>query len=106
LRLYVVCHNRSHAKIYTSSAAQIRSQLPYAFELQCPSCGNRDIYHNYEVFAEEEPTKVPVGAILGGILGAIIAGPIGALGGAILAGGVGAGADNADRQAVERFNSS
>ena len=76
------------------------------FELQCPSCGNRDFYYNYEVFAEIEPSKAPVGAIIGGLLGAIIAGPIGALGGAILLGGAGAGADNTDKQAVGRFNAS
>lgn len=107
MRLYVRCRNeRCQAKILISSTAQVRSQLPYAFKLVCSSCGRQEVYYNYEVLAEVEPSKAPLGAIIGGFFGAIVLGPIGALGGAILAGGAGANADNLDRKAVERFNSS
>lgn len=107
MRLYVQCRNeRCQAKILISSTAQVRSQLPYAFELVCSSCGRQEVYYNYEVFAEVDPPKAPLGAIVGGLLGAIILGPIGALGGAVLAGGASANADNLDRKAVKRFNSS
>lgn len=107
MRLYVQCHNeRCQTKILISSPAPVRNQLPHAFELVCPFCGRKGVYYNYEVFAEVDPPKAPLGAIVGGAIGALILGPIGALGGAILAGGAGASVDNADREAVERFNSS
>lgn len=104
MRLYVVCH-RCGAKILLRSSAKVRNELPYSFELQCFR-RHRDIYYNYEVFAELEPTKAPAGAIIGGLVGAVLAGPIGAIGGAILLGGAGASADAADKVAVERFNAS
>lgn len=107
MRLYVRCHNeRCQAKILISSTSRVRSRLPYTFELVCPSCGRQETHYNYEVFAEVDPPKASLGAIVGGLIGAIILGPIGALGGAILAGGAGANADNLDRKAVERFNAS
>ena len=102
MRLYIVCH-RCGAKILLRSTAKVKNELPYSFELQCFR-GHQDIYYNYEVFAEPEMTRAPAGAIIGGLIGAVLFGPIGARGGAILLGGAGAGADNADKQAVERFN--
>lgn len=104
LRLYIRCR-RCGAKILLRSEAKTRNELPYSFELECFR-RHRDIYYNYEAFAEIEPTKAPAGAIIGGLIGAVLAGPIGALGGAILAGGAGASADAADKVAVERFNAS
>lgn len=107
MRLYVRCHNeRCQTKILISSPARVRNEIPYTFELVCPFCRRKDIYYNNEVFAEVDPPKAPLGAIVGGAIGAIFLGPIGAVSGAILAGGAGASVDNADRQAVERFNSS
>lgn len=104
LRLYAVCH-RCGTKILLQSTARVRSELPYSFQLECYN-QHSDIYYNYEVFAQLEPTKAPIGAIIGGLLGAIILGPIGAIGGAILAGGAGASVDATDKVAVERFNTS
>ena len=107
MRLYVRCHNeRCYGKILISSPAQVRSQLPHAFELVCPHCETQEVYYSYEVFAEADPPKAPLGAIIGGFLGAITFGPIGAVSGAALFGGAGASADRVDREAVERFNSS
>lgn len=83
----------------------MRDELPYSFELTCFQ-GHRDIYSRNNVFAEPEVGKAPAGALIGGLLGAIIAGPIGALGGAILAGSAGASADTRDKFYVERFNTS
>ncbi len=105
MRLFVQCHNiKCRRKILISSPAQVRSELPETFELICSFCGSKDFYHNNEVFAEIDPTKAPIGAIVGGLLGALVLGPIGALGGAVLFGGAGANADNLDKKAVERFN--
>jgi hypothetical protein len=104
LRLYVLCR-RCGEKFLIQSSAKVRSDLPYSFELTC-SRGHREICDNYEVVAEIELNKGTAGAIIGGVLGAIIAGPIGALGGAIIFGGAGASADNKERKAVERFNTS
>ena len=107
MRLYVRCHTgRCQARILISSPANVRSELPHAFELLCPSCRREDVYYNYEVFAEVDPPKAPLGAIVGGLLGAIVLGPVGALGGAVIFGGAAANADNLDKRAVERFNSS
>lgn len=104
MRLYAICH-QCGAKILIQSTAKVRGELPYSFELVCFR-GHRELYNSYEVVAELEPSKGPAGAIIGGLLGAIIAGPIGALGGAIILGGAGASADNEERKAVERFNNS
>lgn len=105
MRLYVICHN-CHAKILISTIAYKRSDLPYTFVLQCSLCSRQATYYSYEVFAEAEPTRAAAGAIIGGILGAVFLGPIGALTGSIILGGAGASADNADREAVEGFNRS
>lgn len=102
LRLYVVCH-RCGAKILLRSAAKVRSDLPYSFESPCFR-RHKDVYYNHEVFAEAEIAKAPAGAIIGGLIGAVLFGPVGALAGAAVLGGAGAGADNAERQATERFN--
>lgn len=104
LRLYVTCHHCG-AKILIQSTAKTRYELPSSFELKCFR-GHREIYNNYEVVAELEQNKGTAGAIIGGLLGAVIAGPIGALGGAIIFGGAGATADNEERKGVERFNTS
>lgn len=104
MRLYVICY-RCGAKIFIQSTAKVRSELPLSFQLTCFH-GHQQIYSNYEVLAEPEVGKTPAGIIIGGLLGALLFGPIGALGGAALLGGAGASAEAADKIAVERFNTS
>jgi len=104
MRLYVTCRHCG-VKIQIQSAAKVRNELPSSFELICFR-GHKEFYSNYDVIAEPDVGKTPAGVIIGGILGGLLFGPVGAIGGAVLFGGAGASAEAADKIAVERFNSS
>jgi hypothetical protein len=83
-----------------------RSQLQYSFLIQCPYCARRNTYYSYEVFAETTAITSVGGAVVVGLIGLIIGGPLGGLLGALGGGVIGAGAEERDRAAVERFNRS
>lgn len=105
MRLFIVCHN-CNEKIYLTTAARTRDELPHAFNITCPNCNNMNTYYRTEVIAEPSgPSGTAAGAIIGGLIG-LLGGPLGALLGATIGGGLGAAADNNDRTAVERFNRS
>ena len=115
MRLYVLC-KYCRNKIHFNSPAKIRAELPYLFNLQCqkPNCqahvghqiyGRGEIYNRSDVWAELGISGKVGGALVTGILGGLVAGPIGLLLGAAIGGGAGSSSDQADKEAVARFNS-
>jgi len=104
LRHYVIC-NYCRNKIYFSTNARVRSELPVQFNLVCPHCNNPSNYHNSNVFTEVGQLRTG-GAILGGLLGLAAGGGAAALLGAILGGLLGESQERADIAAVKEFNSS
>jgi len=104
LRHYVVC-NFCRNKIYFSTNARVRSELPVQFNLVCPHCNNPFNYYNSNVFAEAGQLRTG-GAVLGGLLGLAVGGGTAALLGAILGGLLGESQERADITAVQEFNNS
>ena len=105
MRLYLFCRYCRN-KIYLTTIVSTRNQLLPTFELQCPFCGTRGIYCNYEVFAETSSITGLGGAVVGGLIGLLIGGPLGVLLGGLGGGAIGTGAEESDKAAVERFNRS
>jgi|SRR3990172_9814559 len=103
MRLFVHCIHCNN-KIYLSSNAKTRQELPYNFEISCASCGKLGYYTSRNVFAESGLTATG-GALLGGLLGLAFGGA-GALAGAILGGMVGKNSQDQDAIDVSRFNNS
>lgn len=108
MRLYVECHNCGF-QTYLSVVEETRNALEnylgsQYFSIDCSYCDIADTYSVNEVFAERGSSTVPGVAMLGGIAGALILGPIG-----ILLGG-GAGAllgdlgDTQEENRINRFN--
>jgi len=72
--------------------------------MRCPYCQNTDVYYPNEVFAEPGAGRPLAGAALGAVVGGLIGGPIGLLLGGALGGTAGAGTEQQDREAAQRFN--
>jgi len=103
MRLFASCIKCGY-RIYITSNATIRQELPFSFELACSNCGTRHIYNPLNVQAESGLTAVG-GAFLGALLGLTLGGA-GALAGAILGGLLGKSTEEQDEEKVRRFNNS
>lgn len=104
LRLYVICRNpQCNTRIYLQSPAQLKTELPIFFSLQCSNCNLHHTYSRNEVIAETNNGAGIGGAVAGGALG-LIGGPIGLILGAIIGGIAGGAADREDEEKVRRFN--
>ena len=109
MRLYVKCKKDSSKKIYLSVYAETPKELiqkigGYRFDIECPYCGEIHTYSINEVRAEKGPlSAVPAGAIIGGIIG-LLGGPLGLLLGGGIGAWMGANADAAEEERVNRFN--
>jgi len=103
MRLSTKCHNCAY-KIFISSTATERQQLPEQFELTCLHCGKKFFYTPYKVIAELGLTAKE-GAFLGGLIGLVFGGA-GALAGAILGGALGKSNQDQDEEKVRGFNES
>jgi hypothetical protein len=67
MKYYVKC-KECGAKIYFTSDATIRSQLPFYFNLKCFQ-GHEGFFNSWEVTAEPRVSGFNAGTILGGIIG-------------------------------------
>lgn len=104
MRYFVTCKH-CFKKFFVSANVLTRSELPYDFNLTCPSCRKILSYTPYDVFAETSILGSQGLAVLGGLIG-LAAGGVGALLGAGLGAAVGKKSEEKDKQDVERFNSS
>jgi len=110
MRLFVICRY-CQGKIYINSTARNRSELPYQFSLQCiqPACSLRNqnqIFTSHDVQAEPGVAGLVSGAIVLGALAGLIAGPEGAILGGFIGALLGSSSDQAENEAVRRFNES
>ena len=103
MQLFTNCFNCKY-KIYVTSNAKVRYELPTAFELNCLHCYKKYVYTPNNVYAESRLTTAG-GAFLGGIIGLAFGGA-GALVGTILGGLLGRSAEEQDEESVRRFNNS
>ena len=101
MRLYVQCHDCSE-RIYLSTRARKRSELPNHMEITCPHCGYTDFYSRDEVHAEAETGVTIGGAVLGGLIG-LLGGPLGVIIGGIGGSILGANADAEEQRRVREF---
>ena len=103
LRLHTSCYFCGQ-RFYLTVVHTSRRDLPRPLTMRCPYCQNTDEYHPNEVFAEPGAGAPLAGAALGVIVGGLIGGPIGLLLGGALGGTAGAGSEQQDREAAQRFN--
>lgn len=104
MKLYVEFPNCG--RIFLSSRAQFRHNLPEIFTLRCPKNGTTCTFRRSDVKASSDSLATIGGGIIGLIAGGLIAGPIGLILGGLLGGGIGGGADSQDIEAAKRFNQS
>ena len=104
MRLYTICKTCRY-KVYISSSAKTRLDLPVLFYLTCPNLHQHE-YHPKDIFAETSVRHVALGsALIGGLVGSI-AGRISGVVGTILGGLLGLGSERQDSDDVLRFNES
>ena len=103
MRLYL--QGQCGHKIYLTSPAQTRAELPGWFQLQCPHDQQAGYYANQNVFAEPESGQTAGGAILGGLVG-LLAGPIGLILGGAAGASFGAATEKTELARANRFNES
>ena len=103
MRLFVKCKQCGN-KIYLSSNAKNRIELPMLIILKCPSitCNRENTYWRNDVIAEPD-LNAASGAILGAAFGLLL-GPDGAVVGGLLGAAVGSRREKEDLEAVNRFN--
>jgi hypothetical protein len=102
VRLYFFCPTDGH-RVNLALVATSRRQIDQYLHVT-----ESDTHHVHdvspdEIYAEAITPSTGGGAVLGGIIG-LLGGPIGAIVGAALGGAVGSKADQAERDAVARFN--
>lgn len=103
MRLYTYCRHCGQ-KIYLQIVVLTRRDLPSPLTTKCLYCRIEDHYFPYDVYAEPGAGAPIAGAALGAIVGGLIGGPIGLLLGGALGGTAGAGSEQRDREAAQRFN--
>lgn len=103
MRLYVICRH-CNQKLYFSSPAKTKFELPPVFQLTCTNfgCNRADNYTQNDASAESDITAAS-GAVLGGIAGLIL-GPEGAIVGATLGSLFGKKRQENEQSEVDRFN--
>ncbi len=109
MRLYIKRCKHCGKKIYLNVLAytreELRKKIGEPFEVKCNHCGYVGTYWADDVFAEEGAPALPVGAIIGGLIG-LLGGPLGLIIGGGLGALLGANADENERKLVIRFNKS
>ena len=103
LRLYTICHFCGQ-RFYLTDIYSSRRDLPRPLAIRCPYCQNTYEYDPNEIFAEPGTGAPLAGVALGAVVGGLIGGPIGLLLGGALGGTAGAGSEQHDREAAQRFN--
>jgi len=103
LRLYINCRFCGQ-RFYLTVVYTSRRNIPRPLTMGCPYCQNTDEYHPNEVFAEPGTGAPLTGSAVGALVGGLIGGPIGLLLGGALGGTAGAGSEQHDREASQRFN--
>jgi len=81
----------------------LRQRFGEYIQVICPKCQSTQIYRIDQVWAEFDQNIVPVTAVAGGLLGALL-GPEGAVLGGILGVTLGAAAAEEDKKKVIQFN--
>jgi hypothetical protein len=92
-------------RIYLTSPATTRSEIPAWFQLQCPQDQSFYLYSSRSVVAQPESGHTAGGAFLGGIVG-LLGGPIGLILGGAAGAMLGAANENTEVAKANRFNQS
>jgi hypothetical protein len=92
-------------KIFLTSPALTRADLPAWFHLICPHDQQGGYYSTRNVFAEPESGQTAGGAILGGLVG-LLAGPIGLILGGTAGASLGAATEKTELARAKHFNES
>jgi hypothetical protein len=100
MRIFV--RDSSGHRIYLETQVQCRSQLPQTFKIQCPTCGNIQVYNPNQIEAEPGMNATVGGTILGGLIG-LLGGPFGLIVGGTVGGFLGIRFDEDERRRVIRF---
>lgn len=106
MRLFVICKScgrKTYLNIYANSRRDLIRRYGKYLTIRCPACNHENRYHVGEVFAEEGVSKVPAGAIVGGLVG-LLGGPPGVIFGGGIGALIGGTADATEKERVRRFN--
>lgn len=108
MKLYVKC-DQCHNYIYLDTTASTRRALSQrlrskSFYLTCPYCQHTRDYRINDAHARVGSSGIPAGAIIGVILGGLIAGPPGLAIGSVAGATFGSASDKIEKRKVDTFN--
>jgi len=103
LRLFVNCKSCGQ-KSYLSVVYSSRKEISRPLISKCPSCQKDGSYSAMEIWAEPVLGAPLAGAGLGAIIGGILGGPIGLILGGAVGGTAGAGSEQQETDAANKFN--
>lgn len=109
MRLFVKkcenCHQKIYLNVFARTRKKLRLEIGESFEVKCNHCDYIGTYWVDDVWAEEGPPSLPAGAVIGGLIG-LLGGPLGLIFGGGVGALLGANADENENRMVRRFNKS